>query len=462
MALSDFVAVSITLTGSAVITREAFGVPMVAAYHTHFADRFRQYPAASALTSMVSDGFQTFDPAYRAVQAILAQAPCPEQVAIGRRGLPFTQTLHLQCMDATTGDGYAVTVVGSDGVSHTVTYTIPGSATTTTVATAIAALLTALSGIGTVTHATDTITITQAAGLMTDLKNWTPNFHIADVTADPGIATDLAAILAANSQGWYGLALDSNSALEVEGAAVFIQATGIGGKFFFWNNSDFACVDGTVSTDVFSVLKGLSDNSDLGIYSGKQLMSFAGAAAAGLALGQNPGSYNFAWKTLINVPADDESSLPEAQQLVLNTLSTSQPGPGGKLGNYYKLTSGQNILMPGTTPNPAWWADIKIFLDWFQVNVQADLAAVMAGLPKVPITDFGIGLLGDAIDARIAIGGSADFGGIDLTRPHGAIVPRAATLSTADRNARNISGLGFFFFLTNGIVTVEVKGTVSP
>lgn len=459
MADADFVQLTVSLTGAASVTRQGFGTPLVAGFHTYFTERVRKYAAAGALVAMAADGFQPKDPLYKAVSAIVEQEPCPALVAVGRRALPPTQVLTLACIDAAEGDTYAITVIGADGVSHLVTYTVLAAATTATVATAIAALLTALTNIGAVAHATNVITLTQTPGLLTDLVNWSPNFVLADVTADPGIATDLLAIAAYDSTGWYGLALDSNSAAEVEAAAAFAEATGVGGKFFAWNNSDNADVT-NATTDVFSVVEALSYRRDVGFYSGRQLLSYTGAAMLGLMLPFNPGFAAFAYKTVSGVLADSDASLTEDQALILNTMTAANPGPGGKKGNYYKTQANLDITWPGVTPSGE-WADVVIFIDWLQVNAQADVLAFIAGKPKVPFTDFGAASIGNVIKNRLKIGASPAYGGIDGTQPIVVSVPLVSTVDATNKVARNLPNVTASATLSGAILTTGVSITLT-
>ena len=73
-ALSDIVSVAVsTLTTQ--VQQPGFGVPLIADYHTRFAERARFYSAAPAgLTAMLADGFTVNDAAYKAAAKIVATA----------------------------------------------------------------------------------------------------------------------------------------------------------------------------------------------------------------------------------------------------------------------------------------------------------------------------------------------------------------------------------------------------
>lgn len=432
---------------------------MIAAYHTAWTDRIRYYSSVAAL---LTDGFTVNSPAYKAATAIMSQNPSVTQFAVGRRANKPQQTLTLTVTDATQGDVYKFTLVGSDGSSHPISYTVPGAATTTTVATGILALITAIPSvatiIGTATSAVNVITIARSDGLLTDVQGWmlgvaaSPStmLQLADTTADPGIAADLAAIYAVDSINWYGLCLDSNSALEIEAAAAWVEATGTGGKLFACNNSDFPNVNNAVTTDVNSVLKAASYMKTNLQQNNSQLLCYAGAAMLGNRLPSNPGSDTWAYKTLKGVPADSPQTMTET---FITTLKN-------KNGNWYATVGGVNISFPGQSPQGE-FSDIARFLDWLQANMQVDVFTLLASLPKVPYTDVGIDQVVATVKTRLKIGGSNQFGGLDLTRGYTVSAPTRAQVSTSDANNRNLSGVTFSAFLAGAIHTVTVTGTVS-
>lgn len=96
-------------------------------YHTLYADRQRTYPSTAA---MVADGFSTTSVAYRAASIYFEQNPGPQNVVIGRRASAYSQVLDLLCTDATSGDLYAFTAIGSDDIVHPISVTSTGVAAT--------------------------------------------------------------------------------------------------------------------------------------------------------------------------------------------------------------------------------------------------------------------------------------------------------------------------------------------
>lgn len=470
MGIGDYVSVSVLISLSRTAVTQNFSVPMVAGYHTHWPQRIKFYSTQGIAAALVADGFSTTEATYKAALIIAEQEPAPGQIAIGRRANKPLQTITLTIGDATTGNVLGFTLVDSAGGTHAIAYTIPGASTTTTVATAVAALINAIPSvgavIGTVTAAVAVITIARTDGALTDVQGWltqstlTTAVVLANTTADPGIAADLVAIQAANSIGWYALILDSNAKAEIVAAQAFIEATGQGGKVAFYDSSDSANIT-SATTDVFSALQTSGYQRCIIQQNDSQLLSYAGAALAGKVLALNPGSWTAAYMDPVGPPADTDQSLTDSQKFILNTASTTNPGNGGKNGNYFKVVAGNAIVYPGSCPNGQYFDNI-VFLDWFQSNAQADVFNVFLGLNKVPLTDNGIGLLGDALETRANIGASPQFGGIDATQPIVLTKPKASAISPTDRAKRNVPGLGISFFLSNAIQTTEVQVQVTP
>lgn len=604
MSATDFVKVTVAPGAAPPIAQQNLNVPMVAAYHTHWSDRIRFYPTASILTTLVAQGFSTSEPAYKAAAVIAGQANPPGQIAIGRRLSKPLQSFTMTLTDATVGDIYAFTLVGSDGVSHAISYTIPftgtavtgtvavtngsanltfslsqtmaagdllvfasqpgvyyavgaaisgstsgalttnytgttaaattaqhistlagtltptpGSATVTTTnsqvgvvnvgdqlmfvnqlnvlytvqavtasnitltalftgpnsgathasdvspsttasAAAVTALVNAITNvagtIGTVTSSANVITFSRIDGVLTDVQQWqsgsVQNITLANTTADPGIALDIQQILAVNTLGWYGLVLDSNSAPEIENAQVQIEATGQGGKYGFYDNADQADVT-SATTDVFSILKSNTYQRCFAGYNGTELLSWEGAATAGYALGQQPGTYTIAYKQLAGVLADGDTSLTETQALILNTMTTSSPGPGGKNANYYKGANGTAFLWPGCTPKGN-FVDLVIWMDWLQINIQSAILNLFLSNPRVAYTQFGLRQVYDAI---LSVYNTAfNNGSADPTQPFTINVPTLASITQASKSSRDLPNVSGTIHYSNAIQTTEV------
>jgi hypothetical protein len=625
---ADLVRVNVSIANAVSPSVANLNTGLVAAFHTHYADRVRVYSTASALTAMVTDGFSVNEPAYKAVQAYASAPNTPANVCIGRRANPYTQTLWLNCVDGTVGDAYAFTLVGTDGTKHALSYTnviapgsalagtvtttagsptvtftssqsltkggvlifsgtggqpgvyyavaataasttqtlsgnyqgiggagetatyiaplagtfnfvngspivvtsttqvgviLPGdsvqcmaqlgtyytvlsvsatqvvltqpysgvtvtpltnnyavdvcSATTAALALAIAInAITPANKLGVATAQGQVIILVQTPGALTDVQGWLANgfaaIQLTDATADPGIVADLVAMEAANTGAFYAFVLDSNSAAEIESVAQHVEATGNGGKVFFWNNSDYNnVVVGDASGDVFTSLKASAYVRNVGSQNNSELLCYAGAATCGNSLARNPGSYTLGFMNLPGVPADSVTSLTEGQLQALNTMSAGNPGSGGKNGNWYQTTGGINILFPGTAPSGRFF-DLTILVDWLTVTIQQAIFGVLTGMAatgKVPYTDFGLGLIADAVDGVLRLGATPAYGGIlpdgqDPKRPIKVTATPVANISPTDRANRNIpsGAISWSAGIAGAAETVTVAGTLTP
>lgn len=447
MSLQDLVNVSIS-SSTVSPSRPGFGTPMLVGYHTHYTDRVRVY---SSIAAMASDGFATTDPLYKMAQAVFSQNPSVARVQVGRRALPYTQTIVLVLSSTSASDTYTLTLVGSDGAVHKLDFASTGVPATD--ATSLTAAINGLSNVGTAVHGSGgTITVTQASGKLTDYQNWnpsgttTPIMTLQDTTADPGIATDLTAIqLAAVPGSWYGLAIDSNSAAEITAAAAFIESAGA--LIFAWNNSDTICTT-TSTSDIFSAQKVLAHARSFGLFSGSQLLAYGGAAWLGKTFPATPGSLTFMYKTLSGVPAD-------------NLSSTAQSNITNKNGNFYITIAGINITVNGWD-SAGEFIDIVWGTDALTAQIQIDVFALLASSPKVPYTDAGVDQIKSIVQADLALFQTPQYSFIATSPAPVVSAPAVATISKTTRASRVFPNITFQGTLAGAIHTLTIQGVLTP
>lgn len=109
MSLDDVVNVQITIQSSA-LTLPGFGVPLLAAVHSNFAERLRYY---TDVAGMLNDGFTSSDRVVDMATVIFAQNPKPSRIAVGRRETPVAMVLTINVDDNTDGT-YTVQIDGQD------------------------------------------------------------------------------------------------------------------------------------------------------------------------------------------------------------------------------------------------------------------------------------------------------------------------------------------------------------
>ena len=443
MSLDDLVNISIT-ANTATPTQQGFGTPLIAAclLPAAFTQRTRTY---SDLTAMVADGFAVTHPAYLAATVVKSQNPSVTQWKIGRRALPPTQIVTLKVLSAVVGTIYAwgVKIPGASSFTPQ-TFTVVGG-TTTTVATAIAALIDPLAGI-TAVAATDTVTVTSTvAGTLCDFNNWNPELLVKETTTDPGIATDLAAILAADSD-WFGLVLDNNSKAEVVSAAAFSEANR---KLFGYNTSDTECGDNAVVNDVMSTTQSSSYAFTYGLFSGSQLLSYSGAAWLGHELAYNPDvtSRNWAFKTLAGVPTD-------------SLTQTAENNIRAKNGNTYTRIGGIGLTYEGKSASGQ-YIDITLGVEWLRVRIKENSFSLLVNNGKVPFTQTGIDMI-EAVLRAVLGKATALPDGSQFLASFLVTAPKIGNVLPADKAARRLIGVTFSGVLAGAINKLVMTGVVTP
>ena len=432
MSLDDLVSINIS-AATVTPTKPGFGTILIAAQKVPAAFTMRAKLFAS-LTEMVDFGFLVTDPAYLCASRMKAQNPSIKNFKVGRRALPGTQTVQLKCMSAVEGDTYSITINGT-----ALTYTVLAAATTTTVATALELLTEAVTGV-TSSSSTDTVTCVAAAGTLLDYKEWSSNIELTDATADPGIATDLAAIQAYD-KNWYGLALDSNSEAEIEAAAAWVESNK---KLMVCNSSDYGCEDSGSTTDVMADIKASAYARTGVLYSRAQLLSYSGAAWMAKQFPQNPGSDTWKFRTLAGVTVDTISAGSRANVLAKN-------------GNTYTDTSGINITENGVSGSGE-FLDITRFVDWLRAEIQFRVFSALVNNSKIPYTDAGVDLIASIISGALDLGVSR--GGL-VKGTTSVSFPAVADIDSANRATRLLSDGQFAGRLAGAIHSLEISGTLT-
>jgi len=432
--LDQFVDVIITVE-SATLDRAGFSTPLLAAYHTEYVDRVRAY---SSISEVEAD-FAVGTTVYRAMAKIFGQEISPSTVKVGRRALAMSQAGELIPTDTAEGVVVTVTVVGPTGTEYVVSHTNGAAETVATICTALTNEINVVLAIPDLTatdNTTDVGVAADNAGELFDYKSFGGGLTWNDLTADPGIATDLAAIEAADDD-WYGLNVDSNSKAEILAAAAWVE-TRI--KVFGCNTADQEVLDGTA----LNVMEQLNSNAyarTYCIWSGS-VLSFAGAAWMAGNILDDPGARTWKFKTLVGVVADQ---LTTTQR---NTII-------GYKGNWYASIAGAGRAQEGWMADGE-WIDIQLTVDALRARIQEDVAERFFSQPKIPFTDNGANTL-----AATVLGALQAFqgtGALDpLTTPT-VTVPKVADVSTADKTARLFPDVDFTARLAGAIHKTEIRG----
>lgn len=436
--------VSLTITQDSVgVARAGFGVPMLlsatAAWST---DLIRFY---NSLAEVAEDFPSTTGPEYLAATALFSQDPRPEMIAIGRTATARRPTL--KCTITPTvvhSASYALNVKG-DGVTATeCTYPADSATTATEICDGIRADLDAVVGKNYTTSGTTTVVVTgDAAGEWFSLEVVDPSLlSIVWDHADPGVATDLAAIALVDSS-WYTLITMYNSDAYVKAAAAWIETQK---KIYVFDTNETPAIniasDGTQGT--LDDLKALGYGRTAGFWH-HEPAQFGAAGWCGAVLPLEPGEETWKFKSLAGIEA---SSLTATQRTNLVNRNA----------NGLETVAGVKVTFNGTTTDGE-FLDVQRGLDWLEDDMTAAVFGALAGASKIPYTDAGVAVIES--EMRGSLRRAVDKGILTSNPAPTVTVPKVADIASADRTARNLPDMKFAATLAGAIHKVTISGVVS-
>lgn len=440
--LNDYVTVTIT-RDSVGVSRAGFGVMMVLSVNATFPERIRYY---SDLPGVGLD-FATSSPEYLAAQAAFSQTPHPELIAIGRGALPPTLVYQISVAQVLSSHGYKLEVSGQGVTSTEVTSTSDSSATNDEIVTDLVTQLNNVVGrnytatlSGSPGSQVVLVTGNTAGAWFSISVEVLADLAIKATHADPGIATDLDAILLAD-KGWYALVTLYNSKAYVQAAAAWTEANG---RIYVVDVNDTQAVTTAVGNgDVIDALHSSAYLRTMAAYHAtpSEMMS---AAWCGRTLPIEPGSETWKFKTLAGVSPD--------------TLNTNQrKNLTDRKGNGYENLSGLNLTFEGTTTSGD-FLDLTRGLDWLINDITIGALTAMATPDKLPLTDPGIAVLTAKLRASLKRGVARTILAAD---PEPTIsAPLAIDISDADKAARTVSGIKFQATRAGAIHKSKIAGVV--
>lgn len=376
---------------------------------------------------------------HRQISTIFSQDPRPSALLIGRRDLPPTQTLSI--VPTVFGEDYVYSIK-IEGA--TATYTVQNGDVLSDIITGLVTAIDALAP-GVPVNATDvgpgtsfTVACT-TAGRILSISADPAVFAITDATTDPGIGTDLSAILSENEK-FYGVLLDSNSRAEIEAVASWVETRD---RLFVADVSETDVIDPLETTDVFSELNGLARLRTGLLYNGGDVGQAYGAAwMAKLFAGFDPGVATWAYKTLAGVAAYE--------------LTSGQAGAiDDKKGNRYVEELGRSITLYGFVCSGE-YLDVVHGLDWLRARIGERMFQLLVTNPKLPYTDASIAIVESAL--REVLQEAVD---VNVLASFETSAPTAASVSSADRAERLLPEVNFIARLAGAIHRIDVTGTVS-
>jgi len=457
MSLNDIVSVQITAVGAG-LSRVGFGVPLILTYHTKDAARLLEFTDTSSMLVSGGGPFASSDLAYILGAAAFAQNPKPDRILVGRRVNPTIRTVNLTPRSGTiNGETYPLAdtdysvTIARDGTEATFTHPSGGSPTVASIVTGLVALINA-GGVDVLATDNTTDMDVEAAvtpgGVATAGTAYTlaydrSLFESEDTTpvaAGGDLAGEIAAIRNIDDT-WYGLVGDWWGVVEIEDAAVAIEALY---KIHVCASPDDGMYDTAVTTDPGSVLADLNLARTSIFYHPTPEDGIA-AAHLGKNLPKDPGSITWKFKTLAGVTTTEFTP---AEEGVFDDKNIER----------YVEIAGVSITCNGKTSSGE-FMDVTRFLDWLRIRMQENIFAKLAALDKVPYTDQGIGIVESEVYAVLNEGISV--GGLAADPAPIVTVPLAANVSAIDRANRLLPDVKFNAQLAGAIHAAEVTGVVT-
>lgn len=456
--LDQIVNVSIT-ADSRTPSRQGFGTPLVLAYHNVFPELYRIYSRPSEMTT---DGFASTSHAYRMAQSVWAQNPTVPSIVVGRNTTLPAFVTQLTVTSAVAGQHVRLKVIApaagtladpvvtggvisplgalAAGAVVTIDYTIQAAATTTTVATALELLIENIPGVDS-TSALAVISATPTTAGSRVFAYDFENVTVEETTAAAGYDTTLSALEAVNDT-WYFVLTDSSSSANVLAVGAWVLTRK---KIYFAGTQSQGELDGTGTLG--ATLKALSNDRVALMYT-KNGHEFPSAGWVGGQAPKTPGSITWAFK---NILGSTPAALTSTQRSNLETDST----------NHFQTVAGLNITRPGVVTSGE-WIDIRHGIDALEARIKEDVFALLANADKVPFTDSGFALIESAIDAACqAFVGTDQQPGLLVKDSIVIIMPSLSAISTADKQARRLTGVRFSALLAGAIHFVQINGTLT-
>ena len=435
MSIDDTVSVTVTVYDAAPAVQDFGTIAILAA--APYVGEVRSYaPSSAGLSAMVTDGFTVNDEAYRMVSAIASQNPhtarpvkiLPRDTGANAQEMEFTPAY-------TTAGKRVLLTLEYLGIDHEVDVTIQAGDAAADIIDDIVTDLGVISGL-TITDGSTKLTIklTAADAARFHVKS-VVGLTMLDVTADAGVATDLAAAIILDGD-WYGLLLDSTAPAEIAAAAAWALANDKLSAFISLDSNNTTASDG-VAFDL-----GALTNHNAVVLVTHDSFGRGDAGIMGRQFSRTPGSSTWAHKAISGQTPDAWTS---AQFSVLRT--------NGAL--VYVTDQGVNHTYDGAACSGR-FADITRGIAWLRARIREAVLAQIVNVEKIPYTQAGIGIVESAI-----------YGVLSLAQSNGLLAsgwtvtsPELSTISTANKANRILPDIKFAATLAGAIQTVTIDGTV--
>lgn len=442
MSLDEIVSVTVSLEGGGV-SQQGFGIPLILSSTAAWAERTRSY----ASLSEVAVDFIAGTAEHRAATKIFGQSPSVEGVVIGRRALKPTQAWEITVVAAVEGAIYQFEMNGTVVAS----YEAEAGDDESDIATGLQTDFVFAGYAATVLGAVVTVTAAAPgtwAGIQLLDSDGEPGAYALNLMAirpshaDPGVATDLDAILLENDT-WYGICDPHPSEATISAVATWAQAN----KRFYMAliQASEAATEILGNGDAADDLKTSGFSCAAGIYHPSN-ESFADAAYLGRCLPLPPGSETWNGKELLGVPT-------------VTLTGTHKTNLKAKRCNYYRDIGGTGRTANGMVPSGTFrFIDVVRGLHWWEAGTKVRIVNYLQGADKRPFTDDGIVGVKGQVRAQNKEGIEQ---GLIAEDPEPTVTaPRARDVSQANKQDRHLPDVETTFTLQGAIHSVDVQATV--
>lgn len=281
---------------------------------------------------------------------------------------------------------------------------------------------------------------------------------LGEATPSPAVSTDTLDAACLVDNNWYYLL--SNIGYNNESATVTaIQALAAWAeskvKFFITQSNDVTNINSAVeTTSLPALIKASGYTRSVCVYTATPQASLIDAAVAGKIAPLKPGSYTVKFKALVGVTPDSLTSTQETNAKAKNTL-------------VYLTIGSNNMLSEGKVASGE-WIDTIIGIDWQTSLIKTNVFSLFTNTLKVPYDDKGIAAVGQAVSQSLDQG---IFSGLytpitrdkdgNITGGYVITLPKAASVSAADKNNRVLNNVNFTAYLAGAIHSTVINGTVT-
>lgn len=435
---------------TAPISQQGFNVILVVGAHVFGLTRVLTY---SDPDDMLTDGFPSTDPIYKAVVKAFSQTPRPSEVKVGRRQVDGVDIVVDEVKAAAEYKiiiGYKDAQGGS--ASKTYTYTSDANDTAVDILTALAAAITGdAEAVINGTIAANTLQVVNKVSGTPYTVEISTNLSVDSYQLNAETIAGAMSAITAEDNDWYGWVLTSRTQADILAAAEWTEAQE---KIFGTAINEAGAIDPAGTTDTGYKLKQSNYFRTFWFYHKEADTEYVEAAEMARCFAFDPGSETWANKQLAGVTADKITGTE------LNAIK-------GKNGNTFETFGSVSITQNGKVAAGE-WIDIIRFRDWLKSDMQTRVFRQLVVNPKIPYTDGGISIIENEIVASLKAGQGT--GGIAPTEydtegneisGFSVQVPRSSEVSDNDKAERTLKGIKWSARLAGAIHAVEISGSLA-